>query len=219
MKFTTSKSAGLALAGIFATALAVGLLATPAHAAVVLPGTGFSVTFEAEDYDAESGTSIITSAQASGSEYVDGLGKSAAGGGDTPFISFDVSNVDPSLTYTVSMSHRRNGGSNGNSNVNATYEFYAVSSGPTYTNETIVIGTWVSNGWNVDFYDSDESAGFQLAAGTTAIRIESLDNQPGDFNGIAHLDTFTINAIPEPASAGLLGLVIFGFLMIHRKRS
>ena len=179
---------------------AFGLSALSAQASIVLPDAGNSVTFEAEAYDAQSGIVTGTSGDASGGSFVDGWGA-----GD--FISFDISNLDTALTYEITFDYRK-----GNSG-DAEFEFFGVTDGPTYTSLTSIVAPQTNSTWGgALFVASDTSTGFNIAAGTTAIQVESL-------GGDSHLDSFTISAVPEPSTyallAGLTGLV---HVMVRRRR-
>lgn len=202
----------------FTQILLIALVASApsANAAIVLPNSGNTITFEAEAADSVGSGAIITTtnaANASGGNYVDGLGPTAAGGGDAAeFISFNISNVNPALTYLATVFYRKGGGT-GAPMITATYELYSVGAGPSYTLETAAQLPWLeTNGWTVNFVEEAFDNSFQLDAGTTAIRFESLTNGG---NGIAHLDKFTITAIPEPSAALLGGL---GLLLLLRRR-
>lgn len=196
------------------TTFALGGFALNAPAAIILPDAGNSLTFQAEAYDdgsSVSSTNIAESpSQPVGGLYVNGLDDSAAGGGNGDFFSFDVSNVDPSLTYTLTIRARRGG----SGSAPAVIELYQVTLGPTYTLKTQA--TIPHQG--VSFSDAIFTtyafdSGFTLDAGTTAIQFESLNGQGG--NGRAHIDEFTITAVPEPGSLALMGL---GGLCILRRR-
>lgn len=193
------------------TALALGGFALNAPAAIILPTAGNSLTFQAEDRDAQSGIQVNNNAGVSApiGDYVGQLDESPAGGGTGDFISFDVSNVDPSLTYTLTVRGRR-----GNSDSNdATVELYQVTLGPTYTLKTqVTIPNTASSFTNAFFATFSFDSGFSLDAGTTAIRFETLE---GAGNGRSQLDQFTITAVPEPGSLALMGL---GGLCILRRR-
>ena len=171
-------------------------------AAIVLPGNGNSVTFEADDYTSHSGTSIVSDGTyASSGFYIDGLDESAAGRGSGDFIQFDFTSFDAALTYELSVFYRKGGGSR----PAAELEMYSVTTGSAYTLESsATLARLGSGGWSVAFVKTDFDDSFTFAAGTTAIRFESLANSG---NGLAHLDSFTISAIPEPGTYALLGWI------------
>lgn len=189
---------------------AFGISALSTQAAVILPTAGNSVTFEAEDYDAESGTETKADANASGDVYIDGLDPSVAGGGNGDFISFDISNLDPALTYEITFDYRNN--SNGGDGATE-WEFYGVTGGSTYTLLTSIVAP-KTNSWSGPFFESPTSTGFNIAAGTTAIQVENITS-----GRYSHLDSFTISAVavPEPSSAALIGLAGVAFILRRSK--